>query len=636
MSSLVNEDGRFVWKLSSYLQAGTNIKEKKKKCDEVRPQCQRCSDKRLECTYEAVKPRQRRRQSSREPLSPLSPYMQRPALDLAFPSFEEPLGSWDHNTTTSPVATQYPPIAEALAPVSAVPEASLLSPDVTTVLEQQQPTYHKPETTEDDDVEEIAVSTSTELTLAHPSRSRDVTAPYRNTQADFSLENSHFKFVVPLYAEFADLHRRRTLVDHFCNVLSRRIVLNEDSGNPFQRLVLPLCQRSEAVRNSVYALASAHREYGGLVTTNGENSAFFYNQAIQGITMLIGKGAKANRNELLAAIMLLVYYEVLVKDGTTNIVDGHLKGAMSVIAASNESPDDTAVFLERAFRFYEVISALSFGTAPLTTSTANDCAAPRPRAKTPTSRSGGDVDTLLGMASTLWPILHKLSTLLALKRKLESSSLEADPAGTAALQTEFANSAYGVDVALKEWKPNLPPQLYAVGKDEAEESCDPEARASASQRAHLQSVLNNALAYQHSAIVYLHRTIYGHSRSHALVQRHAHVALTHCVATVRNGGPMGALLWPLFVAACEAVTLGDRDLARQAFMAIGQRQGMLNIERAWFIIQEVWRRADTADEFAKASQVGGAGSGCGTLPIFKGRDLWRRVSEEMGVTIVLG
>lgn len=352
---------------------------------------------------------------------------------------------------------------------------------------------------------------------------------------------------------------------------------------------------------------------------------------------------------------------------------------MSVISTINEGLDDTGVFLERvcvlpriplsllrrwptgrgasraaspsqpslrtphlvqntrlhhvqAFRFYEVISALSFGTAPLTNPpTANRVAAP-PTPK-PASQLG-DVDTLLGMASTLWPILHKLSTLLALKRELESG--DADAARTATLQSEFETSAYAVDVALKRWKPNLPPRLQVVSSEEAgayagENIYDAEGHATASQRAHLQSVLNNALAYQHGAIVYLHRTIYGHSRRHALVQRHAHVALTHCVATVRNGGPMGALLWPLFVAACEAVTLGDRDLARQTFAVLGQRQGMLNIERAWFIIEEVWRRADTAEEFAKASQ-----SGSGTLPIFKGRDLWRRVSEEMGVTIVFG
>ena len=95
---------------------------------------------------------------------------------------------------------------------------------------------------------------------------------------------------------------------------------------------------------------------------------------------------------------------------------------------------------------------------------------------------------------------------------------------------------------------------------------------------------------------------------------------------------MGALLWPLFVASCEAASLGDRGLARQAFVAVERRQGMMNIERAWVIVQEVWRRADyeEANEQLLAGRAGGQAAG------LKGKDLWRTVSEEMGVTIVFG
>lgn len=123
-------------------------------------------------------------------------------------------------------------------------------------------------------------------------------------------------FINPLYSEFSQEHRHRTLIDHFNNVLARLIVLNEESGNPFQRLILPMCQSSDAVRNAVFALSSAHREYRGLIgpcvtTLDAENSAFFYNQAIQGIAKLIEAGTSRNKNELLAAIMLIVYYEVV-------------------------------------------------------------------------------------------------------------------------------------------------------------------------------------------------------------------------------------------------------------------------------------------------------------------------------------
>ena len=110
---------------------------------------------------------------------------------------------------------------------------------------------------------------------------------------------------------------------------------------------------------------------------------------------------------------------------------------------------------------------------------------------------------------------------------------------------------------------------------------------STNERGRIQSILNNALAYRHSAFVYLYRTIRDYPRSHPLVQRHAHLSLTHCIGTVSHEGPMSALLWPLFVAACEATSMVDRELARQTFVAIDKRQGMTNIERAWCIVQEV-------------------------------------------------
>jgi hypothetical protein len=64
--------------------------------------------------------------------------------------------------------------------------------------------------------------------------------------------------------------------------------------------------------DAIYALASAHLEYRGV--QNAEKSVYFHNQAIQGLARLIEQGGDVNRNELLAAIMLLVYYEVVSSD----------------------------------------------------------------------------------------------------------------------------------------------------------------------------------------------------------------------------------------------------------------------------------------------------------------------------------
>lgn len=116
------------------------------------------------------------------------------------------------------------------------------------------------------------------------------------------------ELVMPAFAEFSPQTNRRALIDHFANVLSHLIVLREDGGNPFQQLVLPLSQKSPVVLNAVFALASAHMEHRGV--RNNEKSIHFHNQAIRGLSTMIAKGCDS-RNEMLAAIILLVYYEVV-------------------------------------------------------------------------------------------------------------------------------------------------------------------------------------------------------------------------------------------------------------------------------------------------------------------------------------
>jgi hypothetical protein len=114
-------------------------------------------------------------------------------------------------------------------------------------------------------------------------------------------------FCSPTFSEFSDKQNRRALVDHFCNVLSHLIVFREESGNPFQQLVLPLTRGDSPVTYAIFALACAHLEYRGV--ENAEKSLYFHNMAIRGVAQLIQHSSKASRNEILAAIMLLVYYE---------------------------------------------------------------------------------------------------------------------------------------------------------------------------------------------------------------------------------------------------------------------------------------------------------------------------------------
>jgi hypothetical protein len=284
-----------------------------------------------------------------------------------------------------------------------------------------------------------------------------------------------------------------------------------------------------------------------------------------------------------------------------------------------------------------------------------------------------NVDTLLGMATTLWPIIHRLAGLRALKNDLEAAMrAEATPSKLAVLRTEFESTAQAIETALLQWRPPyLPSEWTSFPEDcstpgaSATADTDTDTEVTNQQAIHLTptpssstivlntnntsnnvnqehsriaSIYHNALAYRHASLVYLHRTILSSPRAHESVRTHTRLALEHCVGTVRHAGPMSALLWPLFVSACEAATADDRALAERAFTAIEKRQGMRNIDRAWGIVREVWRRADGV----ASEGDGGLGEGADGIEGERvgeeesGEELWRRVSKEMGVSIVFG
>ena len=228
------------------------------------------------------------------------------------------------------------------------------------------------------------------------------------------------------------------------------------------------------------------------------------------------------------------------------------------------------------------------------------------------------VDTLLGLSTGLWPIIHRLSHLLSFKESLETALANGQLSEATVLRTELENTSQAIELALTNWKPTLTPKSPSLDADDRLAKDDKTAPISV-EDTRMQTILNNAEAYRNSAFVYLYRTIRSHSRGHIMVQKHAHLSLLACSNVVRlaeecQDGPMSALLWPLFVAACEAMTDDDRALAMEGFGGTERRQGMNNIARAWEVVQEVWRRSDQGEEDVN----------------------WRKICAERGFNMVFG
>ncbi|KAM0144765.1 hypothetical protein ACHAP3_000798 [Botrytis cinerea] len=581
-----------------------HCKEKKKKCNEERPQCNRCIERGLQCEYEAVKPRKRRRASYADS-----------ALSLEYGSPGSDREGWPRqysqglsiitDKSTEDLPNKWEETTEY--PLSATSEQSGFTWG----------SFYE----NDNDVEEIIRedpydNSSPGSTLVR-SRSQ---YPDLAMIAPSPVASPLLEFSSPVFLEFAERRNRRALVDHFCNTLSHLIVFKEDTGNPFRQLILPLSHASSPVMNAIFALSSAHMEYRGV--ENEEKSSDFHNNALQGLAKLIQQNDQANREEILGAIMLLVYYEVLVQRGNSSIVHGHLKGAMTIMDSRHQEPSPTSLFLERAFRFYDVITALSLGTPPTTTTQPTATPFPLPFSPNEANKNSplDSVDTLLGLSTELWPIIHRLAHLLSYKSSLQSAIENNQLSKASVLRTELESTSQAIEMALTNWKPNFVAKGPSSPRENNAED-DPSLKYDITpEEARMQTILNNAEAYRHSAFIYLYRTIQSHPSSHPLVQKHTNLSLIACanvvgLAELCDDAPMSALLWPLFVAACEAETEKDRELATKAFGGTERRQGMQNIFRAWEVVQEVWSRADKG--------------------MYEDGD-WREICDSKGWNIVLG
>lgn len=243
--------------------------------------------------------------------------------------------------------------------------------------------------------------------------------------------------------------------------------------------------------------------------------------------------------------------------------------------------------VHKAFRYFDVICALSFGTSPIAGSvgsTSPDAIVPLQDANILTA-----ADNLFGFVTDLWPLVHRLSALPEAKHQVEVESRTSSNS-SASMRAKFETTAATLELAFHQWTPKFPGNLSPAEIP--------------SDDGRLQSILHNAEAYRQACLVHLFRAVHGHPSISVRVQTHTKQALQACLRVIIFAGPLAALLWPLFVAACEAQEEVDRNVARTVFKHLGQRQGMQNIVLAWDFAEDVWRRGDLQPNLHNAIVLG--------------------------------
>ena len=324
-------------------------KEKKKKCNEERPQCDRCLERGLRCEYEPVKPRKRRRTvSNPEHMGHMRPPTTAPGQHYGFHDRLQALRQDSSSGSSILSGSPTPPLpaiaegwevhsADSVFSDSASSCGSDTFADINSPLPpftsldsfaRTNPTLDEVKHLQMDPLENFArdppaydpdIVTTREMFTAPPSalsRSSsypDPTSAFLSPQSggspyDFTPSLHAQSPSLPPYSEYTSRESRRGLLDHFCNVLSHLIVFKEDSGNPFRQLVLPMARKSPPLLNAIYAISSAHLEHRGLQVE--ERALDLHSKALQGLAGLIAHKDEGNRDEVLAVIILLLYYEV--------------------------------------------------------------------------------------------------------------------------------------------------------------------------------------------------------------------------------------------------------------------------------------------------------------------------------------
>ncbi|KAH6683658.1 fungal-specific transcription factor domain-containing protein [Plectosphaerella plurivora] len=627
-------------------------RDKRKKCSEDKPRCARCIQFGVECVYEPIKKRKKRTTKFTVPSPPddtlaTSPetgpgatqafHYGQPTTDSHLDGSAAQMDSWasmgadasmsDSTVTTSPSLLGFDDGLIGDNTYQLVPTPFDLSGPVCGTQAEVIPSLAWSPGIDEDLLpwpylsgsvmwdESMAAPQFLGPNPAEPASQLDLnvmgwmTAPSPLSGGIMQAFGGHIQQQQPPSPPRPQSLDQDVLLDHFRN----SIVLSQSvgAGDPIVRLITPLSYSSSVVRQAALALAGAHLTRAG---THGDiDHATFYDQALGSILTQAPLQDVRGLEQTLAALLLLLHYEVTVQRGHANLVTQHLGQAWQLLQLPLASDLTSLSMFEQAFGYFDSLHALSSNIPPVSP--------PSLASDTPPANSP------MGLASSLLPTIHRLAEL---------SHIPPSPRTPAHAEHDAARGA--VEQSLMAWEPPLPPGYTLVNRvvDGPEDAPEMEVAA-------VRSAASRGLALKQAALTFLHRCVGGHAPGSEPVQRHARAALWHCVAAasspyaaaVANGASTGerssagdlrsgtgaGLLWPLFVASLEASEGRDRGMARQAFAALEGLKGVVNSGKAWEVVLEVWRRKDLA-KAGGGPDIGGMG--------------WTRVAEEMGLSIVFG
>ena len=345
-----------------------------------------------------------------------------------------------------------------------------------------------------------------------------------------------------------------------CGILS---VKDGQRENPWRELVWPLAQTTPALYHAISSLTAFHgsRLHPPLRVQGIQHMRNSLSELASGLGQM-------RLDSALATTLVLAFSESWDQHVSTGIQ--HLRGAKffanqaihkrQAIAYGGPSEPEEASrlrFLCNTFVYMDVIARLT----SLEEDDASDLSSIL------ATMSGdidnvSEVDPLMGCATTLFPLIGRIASLVHKVRTTESNSIG------------IVSQASELQSMLQQWE--VPPaQMFETPIDETSE---------------VRHSIQTAEAYRWATLLYLHQAVPELPSEPAIELARRVLKL---LATVPLSSRTTIVhIFPLFAASSEALSDEDRAWVRDRWEAMVARMNIGNVDSCWKVVKEVWNRRD--------------------------------------------
>ncbi|KAJ5787591.1 hypothetical protein N7457_002581 [Penicillium paradoxum] len=396
---------------------------------------------------------------------------------------------------------------------------------------------------ENDDIEEIIRQSDPAL------RPWNLTLPGMNA---FNFDTSSIPGSPPLAPESPEM-----LLVRF-NKLTCGILSVKDGAleNPWRTSIWPLAKDSPALRHAIFALAAFH---------SGKQTPSLRVQGVkhmrQSMTCLAGQIEHMRPDTALATSLALAFADTW--DQHTRTCIQHLRGAKAlmcqVIAAGmqrdvSDEELDRIRFLYNTWSYMDVIARL----------TSLDECGPQTWDSTVfdlPNDTAQDIDPLMGCATTLFPLMGRVASLIQQVRRTSSNTVS------------VVAQAMELKSLMEQWQP---PCWFEPPEDPHSE---------------VQHSIQVAHAYRWATLLYLHQAVpeIPSEPADELAKR-----VLILLATVPYTSRTTIIqVFPLLAAGSEVDADDDRKWVLDRWTTIQSRLMLGGVDRCLEVLKEVWRRRDT-------------------------------------------